>query len=293
MLLVGEEGVGRRFAVQQLTRELFCQADKLSSCTCYACKQVRDNVHVDSVHVQAPEGKEMGVDQIRSLIEESDGYPLTAPVKIFMIEGVDRMTVAASNALLKTLEEPPSKVRFFLLAENYSKVIPTIRSRCSRVPFYRLPETFILSKVQQFEKDPTKSKVYTRMSEGSVGRAIQYWGAGKIAFRDRVISLLSAAVNKDIPSVFSLISSVEKELDLTLKILDQLVHDLLMVRHDAPRMIHLDAQETIVGLRKSMSDQTWSKLSTGLHNLIDLDRRANINLPFHLSTLLVKSFVEV
>lgn len=292
LMLVGDEGVGRRFAVFNLTQQLFCQEDGATGCKCYSCKQLGEGTHVDFVTVSAPDDKELGVEQIRDVIAESDSYPLTAPVKVFLIEGADRMTTAASNAILKTLEEPPAKSRFFLLAEDETKVIPTIRSRCGVVPFFRLSEAFILSKVLQFEEDETKARVYTRMSEGSVGRAIRYWGAGRITFRDRIISLLSAAANKDIPSVFSMISSLEKELNLGLRMLDQIVHDLLIAHHDALRMIHLDARETIIGIRKKMSDEVCHRLSTGVQNLIRLTQRTRIHLPFHLSTLLVTAFAE-
>jgi DNA polymerase-3 subunit delta' len=197
---------------------------------------MNEDVHVDFTTI-APEGdKDLGIDPIRDLIEGSNSYPMVGPIKIILVDGVDRLTTPAANALLKTLEEPPSKVRFFLLAENYARVIPTIQSRCGRVEFSRLPETFIQSKVQQFESDVMKARVYARMSEGSVGRALRYWGASRIVFRDRLISLLTAAANKDFTSVFASVSTLEKELNLALKILDQLVHDLLIVRLHAPHM---------------------------------------------------------
>lgn len=291
LLIVGDEGVGRRFATLQVAKEIFCVGEKVAECKCFACRQIDEGVHSDLVHVSPLDDKEIGVDQIRSVVDDADAYPSMAAVKIFLIDGVDRMTPAASNALLKTLEEPPATSRFFLLAEDANRVIPTIRSRCGRVRFRRLPESFIVSRVQQFESDGTKALVYGRMAEGSVGRAIRFWGSGKLGLRDRVISLLSAGVNGDLPSIFSIVAGLDKELPLSLRFLDQLLHDLLMLRHEPARMIHMDVVESLKTVREKLSDSVWAKLSAGLKVLNARSRASRINLPFHVQALFVDAFI--
>jgi DNA polymerase-3 subunit delta' len=294
LLLVGDEGVGRRFAVLQLVKEIFCMRERAGDCKCHACAQVDEGVHVDLVSV-APENadKDIGVEQIRTIVEESDAYPSIAPLKIFVIDGVDRMTPAAANAFLKTLEEPPDTTRFLVLAEDESRVIPTIRSRCGRVRFRRLPESFVVSTIQRFESDPTKALVYARMAEGSVGRAIRFWGSGRLGLRDRIISLLSACVQGDLPSVFSIVSSLDKELPLGLRLLDQLLHDLLMLKHEPSRMIHVDAVEPLSSIRQKLSDEVWLKLSSGLKVLNARSRGTRINLTFHVQSLFTDTIVGV
>lgn len=287
LLFLGEAGVGRRSAVYETARELFCSGDKSNTCECFGCLQLKESVHPDFVHVRPEEGKDIGVDEIRDLIASSMSFPSFGPLKLLMIEEADRLTVAAANALLKTLEEPSPKVRFFLLTEKGSRVIPTIRSRCAHVKFGALPESFIISRLQQFEKDPTKALVYARMAEGSVGRAIQFWGSGKLELRDRAISLLDAGVRGDLPSILHTISNLDTDLPLFLKFSDQLIHDLLMIRVDPSRMIHLDLTEKLMALK--LPEKAMNTLVKGLRTL--LRNGARINLPFHTQALFVDAFL--
>lgn len=291
LMLIGDEGVGRRFAITQLAKEMFCiESTRDSGCRCFACRQIDEGLHLDLITITAPDDKEIGVDQIRSVVEQADAYPSVAPVKIFLIDGADRMTVQASNALLKTLEEPPSSARFFLLAEEADRVIPTIRSRCGRVRFRRLPEPFVVERIRQFESDTTKSLVYARMAEGSVGRAIRFWGSGRIALRDRIVALLRSGVAKDLASGFSIISSLDKELPLGLRFLDQLLHDILMLRYEPTRMIHVDLIQALTELRERISDSVWHVFANSLRVLVGQSRRTRLNLAFHVQTLFVETF---
>jgi len=290
MLLVGDSGIGKKFAVSQLVKEMFCEGTHTTVCECIQCLHLDAGSHPDFTYVTSPPDKEIKVEEIRSIIEASNEFPSMAPLKLFLVDGADNMTTAAANAFLKILEEPPRIARYFLLAEREFRVIPTIRSRCGFVKFQQLPESFILQKVLELESDRNKALVYARMGEGSVGRAIQFLGSGKIGLRDKMLSLITAGVRKDLPSIFSVAASVEKELPLGLRFLDHLVHDLLIVRHDPSRMINLDSLEIIQSTREKMRDDTWSRLSNGLRALTARYESHNINLLFHVQTLFVEAF---
>src|SRR5690606_13632128 len=138
--------------------------------------------------------------------------PAQAPYKYLVIDGADRMTSAAANALLKTLEEAPSEVRFFLLAEDETKVLPTIRSRCALVRFQPLSEEFILHTLQQHTDDSTKALVYCRLAEGSVGRAVKFLGSGRLMLRDQMLTLFKIGSTGNIQQLFSAIDSVDEDL---------------------------------------------------------------------------------
>jgi DNA polymerase-3 subunit delta' len=247
-------------------------------------------MHVDFISVAVPDDKEIGIEQIRQVSENSDAYPSVAPLKFIVVDGADRMTAAAANAFLKTLEEPSTSVRFFLLAEDVTRVLPTIRSRCGHVQFGRLPDSFILSTLQRFESDPTKAVVLSRMAEGSVGRAIRYWGSGQLGLRDRIVTLLTTAISGDLPSVLSQVSSIDKGLPLGLRVIDQLLHDLTMLQHDPSRVIHLDMIENLRKMRSKVPDTVWAKLSTGLKVVQGRRRYGKIDLPFHVQSLFVDTF---
>ncbi len=290
LLLVGPDGTGKRFSVVQTAKELFCTGTKAPGCDCYDCAQIDEGTHPDFLTVLPKDGKEMQVGQIRSVIEATSAFPSIATLKLFLLDGVDLMNVASANAFLKTLEEPPSVVRFFLLAQRDSRVIPTIRSRCGLVRFRALPEAVVVSKVSEHEADPAKALVYARMGEGSIGRAIGYCGSAKLALRDKVCALLEAGVRRDLPSAFSLISSIEKELPTGLRFLDQIIHDVLMTRHSPDRIIHVDLIDTLRRIGDKVSVEALHKLSLGARSLGNLSVSSRLNLPFHVQTLFVETF---
>ena len=287
LLLVGPVGTGRRYAAIQATKELFCSGDRNSTCACLDCLQVGQGTHPDLVQIQALDGKDIGVDAVREVIEAAYVYPTQARLKVFLLDGADRFTVPAANALLKTLEEPPAMARFFLLAETFSQVLPTIRSRCGRLDFRALPEDFILQQVRKFEPDPTKALVYARLGEGSVGRAIQYWGSGRLALRDKALDLLSRLLSKDRAGIFLGVDQLEKDLPLTLLFLDTLVYDLLVLNIDSTRVVNLDRISTLQTF-SSVPASTLHRLHKGLADMLNTYRTSKIQLGFHAKTLLLE-----
>lgn len=301
LLLVGDDGVGRKFSVLQTAKELFCSGTKQPGCDCYDCAQIDMGTHPDFL-VVAPEkeSREIKVSQIRELIENASTFPSIAPLRLILLDGADIMNTEAANALLKTLEEPPAFVRFFLLARRSNRVIGTIRSRCGLVRFRPLSEEFVLSRVLQSpslsgepDERATKALVCTRMGEGSVGRAIGYLASNKLGLRDRVCALLDAGLKKDLPSVFSITSSVDKELPLVLRFLEQLLHDVMMVRHSPDRLINSDLAESLRQTSARSSPVTLQRLSMGVRKLNERGPSSRINLQFHLQTLFVETFFGV
>ncbi len=203
------------------------------------------------------------------------------------------MTIAAGNAILKTLEEPPSKVRFFLITEFYDRVIPTIRSRSGKVSYRPLPEAFIVSVVQQFETDTGKALVYARMGEGSIGRAIRYWGAGRLGLRDRVFSLLRLTLDGDVSSLFPTVDTFGQDLPLALRFMDQLLFDILMTPYRTDSLINVDLTEDLVRLAASKPMSFWLDLTTRVKGLRDRHRSSRINLAFHVKAALAQPFSGV
>lgn len=288
LLLLGDEGVGRRFSVLQATREMFCSGSKDVGCQCAGCYQLNEGIHPDLM-VLSPENGEVKVAGIRDLVQATKSYPSMAPVKVFVIDGADRMNPASANALLKTLEEPPESVRIFLLAETSSKVLPTILSRCGLVQYRGLSMSFIQEVLAKSEDDEVKIAVIARMSEGSLGMAVQYLGSGRLALRDKVFNLLPLGVNGNIPSLFSSVDSLEKELPLSLRFLEQLVHDVILVRVYPSHVIHTDLVENLGQVADKGSKVKWHKLLEDIRDLRERIR-TRIFLPFHVKNLFAQTF---
>lgn len=287
LLLVGDEGTGRRSSIMEVVLEMVVAKRGPTSPEAI---QVRNGTHPDVVTVASLDGKEIGIDPIRDLLDRSIMHPISAPHRFFIIDGVDQMTPAASNAILKKLEEPPASSRFFLLAESYDRVLPTIRSRCGRVNFRRLPESFVLQRISEFEKDPGKALVYTRLGEGSIGRAIKYWGSNRLTLRDRALTMLESSAKGDVSFAFSVIDEVSKELNLTLKFLIFLVHDVLVGGVDQSRVVNQDIEEELSSMRSRVKATTWNTLWEGLRMVNDRNESSYINLGFQLKSALASTF---
>jgi DNA polymerase-3 subunit delta' len=287
LLLIGDEGTGRRSSVLGAILEMVIAK---RGATSPEAIQVRNGTHPDVLTVSALEGKEIGVEPIREMLEYSVMHPISAPHRFFILDGVDQMTPAAANSILKKIEEPPALSRFLLLAESYDRVIPTIRSRCGRVNFRRLPESFIFQRISEFETDPNKALVYTRLGEGSVGRAIKYWGANRLTLRDRALTMLESSAIGDVSSAFSVIDEVSKDLNLVLKFLTFLVHDVLVGGVDQSRVVNQDLDEELSSMRSRVKLSTWSRLWEGLRTVNERNESSYVNLGFQLKSAFASTF---
>jgi len=278
LMLVGMEGVGRRFSVIETAREMFGDDE-------FHTLLINEGTHPD-LKVVFPEGdKDIGVEAIRGVVQETFSFPSSAPVRFFVIDGADRMTPAAANALLKTLEEPPATSRFFLLAQSNEQVLPTIRSRCGVVRYHPLSEALVLSHLSKFESDGTKALVYARLAEGSIGRALSLWGSGRLALRDQVLGLLKIGLSGDTASLFATVDGLQTELPLALRFLEHLLQDLAMISYRPERLTNVDITDDLAALKKQVGVQKLKGMREGLRALL---RKTYLRttLPFHTKAFL-------
>jgi DNA polymerase-3 subunit delta' len=293
LLFIGEAGVGRRYATIQAVKESFCSGTRQAGCVCYDCSQIEAGTHPDVMILSSVDGKDIGIDAIRGMTQQSMSYPSMAPYRAFILDGADRLTMPAANAFLKVLEEPPRTARFFLLSESSREIIPTIRSRCGLVPFQKLSEALIISVLQRFETDPDKALVYARLGEGSVGRSVQYWAAGRLNLRDKVVRLLEFGLKKDLVSLFQAVDAMESELPLALRFLGQILFDLRMAKQNPALVINTDSLEVLRGISASLDASCWHHLVTGLKRIQGQSRRTHIALPFHVKSMFATIFVGI
>jgi DNA polymerase-3 subunit delta' len=289
LLLIGDEGVGKRFSVLQAITQSASRGNSEDS----VALQISSGAHPD-VFVVGPEGgKDIGIEAVRDVLSRAVTYPMVAPYKYLVVDGVDRLTIPAANAILKTLEEPPEKTRFFLLAESLHRVIPTIRSRCGRVRYKHLSEKFIQESIRDFVPDLTKALVYTRLAEGSLGRALYYFGSSRLGLRDRSFGLIKAGLGGDLSSVFSAVSTIGKDdLGLALRFLEHLLYDMTILPHTPDRIANLDLRDELVLVRSKLGESRLRRLQRGLYELLQRSKQTSITLEFHVKTYLALAFSE-
>ncbi len=146
-IFCGPRGTGKTSTGRILAKAVNCpnQVHGEPCNECQMCKAITDGKSLDIIEIDAASNR--GIDEVRSLREKVNYAPGSARYKVYIIDEVHMLTEAASNALLKTLEEPPPQVIFILATTEPQKVLSTIISRCQRFNFRRLSQTAIVNKL--------------------------------------------------------------------------------------------------------------------------------------------------
>jgi DNA polymerase III subunit gamma/tau len=147
-LFCGPRGTGKTSTGRILAKAVNCltTGGKGEPCnTCEMCKAITEGRALDVIEIDA--ASNTGVDDIRSLREKVNYAPNQARYKVYIIDEFHMLSSSASNALLKTLEEPPPHVIFILATTEVHKILPTIMSRCQRFDFHRISQTAIMKRM--------------------------------------------------------------------------------------------------------------------------------------------------
>jgi len=140
LLFTGPEGIGKRSVALAFAAWQQCTEGGDDSCgECSGCRQVAAGSHPDVKMVEVEAGKkEIGVERARELKRFTQLAPSAGKLKIAIIDDAHRLTVAAQNGLLKTLEDPPARSVLILVSNNPDVLLATVRSRCQRFAFHPL-----------------------------------------------------------------------------------------------------------------------------------------------------------
>ncbi|MBH0292347.1 DNA polymerase III subunit gamma/tau [Helicobacter pylori] len=185
-LFSGLRGSGKTSSSRIFARALMCETGpKAVPCdTCIQCQSALNNHHIDIIEMDGASNR--GIDDVRNLIEQTCYKPSFGRYKIFIIDEVHMFTTEAFNALLKTLEEPPSHVKFLLATTDALKLPATILSRTQHFRFKKIPENSVISHLKTIlEKEQVSY-------ETSALEKLAHSGQGSL--RD-TITLLEQAIN--------------------------------------------------------------------------------------------------
>ncbi len=153
-LFNGPRGTGKTSSARIFAKSLNCQAFDQPTitpcCKCDLCRQITDGSALDIIEIDA--ASNTGVENIREIIERARFAPTQARWKVYVIDECHMLSMAASNALLKTIEEPPSRVVFILATTNPERVLNTIQSRCQKFDFRRISPSDIFQHLSEIAK---------------------------------------------------------------------------------------------------------------------------------------------
>jgi DNA polymerase-3 subunit delta' len=203
LLFYGPDGVGKSLFAIALAKLLMGNE--------HAHKLTMQN-HPD-LHIYLPEGKSAihTVENIRKLIDEVALPPHEAPVNVFIIHDAHQMLPYSSNALLKTLEEPSFHSYFILLTSELDAMLPTIVSRCRKVPFFPIPQLQMEPLIQKlWQKTPEEARRIAFLSHGSLAKAKALSDHNQLPWRKILLEILGLRMPYDYPQFLKLATELEE-----------------------------------------------------------------------------------
>ncbi|MDX6695643.1 MAG: polymerase subunit delta' [Blastocatellia bacterium] len=305
LLLTGEEGVGKKLFALELAKALNCrQPVGLEACdVCSSCKRITQialpaaddkeahkkiiwSSHTD-VGLARPYNRAIPVDAMRDLEREANFRPFEGAARVLIIEDADKLNEASSNALLKTLEEPPATSYLILLTSRPAALLPTIRSRCQTMRFSPLTPAEIedcLRQDKQLKLSAEDARLLSYAARGSIGRARSGDVESYRQRREAMLDVLNAlALTHDRARLLRASEELtdakrKEEYEPRLDVLETLIHDAWSLALDAKgeRLVNQD----LAGQLKKIAAQLTSRRAARWLAQIETHRRGlevNIN----------------
>lgn len=302
LLFAGQEGIGKRRFALETAKSFVCHATRAGEACdrCAACRRADKfefpktddrEAHKKLVFSEYPDigqivpyGKNILVDAVRDLEREANFRPYEAQARFFIIDDADRMNDAASNALLKTLEEPAATTYLFLVTSRPDSLLQTIRSRCQTIRFAPVAGREIESLLLTTKKfAPDDAALVARLAAGSIGRALDFDLERFRARRELMLKVLRAAVARG--DRLTLLKAGEEindaknkdDYELYLEILQTLIRDLWSISLGAEESltINVDLRPALGALAERAEK---GKLVSWMNEIETLRERLAVNV---------------
>jgi DNA polymerase-3 subunit delta' len=284
LLFTGPLGVGKSRAALLLAGYAACSSEATRPCgTCPSCRQVMAGTHPDLRIVALPPGKkEIGVDLARALKHFVQLRSIAARRKVAIVDDADRLSIAAQNALLKTLEEPAGHALLILVSASSGGLLSTVRSRCQRIVFQPLSEDEVRAVLERCGVEHDEARQWAARSDGSPGRVMQQRDLWKEGERDelfRMLADLDAARYGSVVVASKMFGRNEQDMSVRLQGL------LRWYREEAVSAVSADAPgEEMPGVVVDTAVRRAEIVADALRTL----RRTNPNRPLLAEALLLK-----
>lgn len=298
-LLNGELRSGKEFIAKIFANALQCENEVSAPCgVCPSCKKALSGNHPDIRFIAHEKPNTISVDDIRKQINDDIHIlPYIGPYKIYIMNEAEKMTVQAQNALLKTLEEPPSYALILLLTTSVEAMLPTIVSRCVNLSMRPVPDAVLKEFLMQEIRVPDyKADIGVAFARGNLGRAkllVSSEDFDKI--REEAVTLLKYIDEMDMTEIVDAIKKInDYKFDINdyLDIISVWYRDVLLFKatNDVNGLIF---KKEIQYIKKVAKKSSYEGIETILDSLEKAKARLRANVNFDLTMeLLLLSIKE-
>ena len=256
-LISGEDGIGKSILAEILGK-LILNGDI-------------NREYVDIINYK-PIKTSFGVDDVRDIIDEVNKKPFEGDKKVIIIHQGNKLTIQAQNALLKTIEEPPTEVYIIILCESLELILDTIKSRCEIYKLTPLTKDelykYIAIKGYDYSEEEKSSAI--AFSEGIPGRIDRYFSDTELQeLRDKIVDLLLQLTNNEIEAILEKeeqLVSYKQNKEEVVNVLSSFIRDILVNKevYNENLIINRDKIRSIERLTNEMSFKKLNKMLLGL-----------------------------
>jgi len=202
LIFAGPAGIGKRLVAVSTAQALNCTApapDGDACGVCAACSRVARGVHPDVLIIEPGDSGSIKIDRVRDIVDRVGFRPFEGRRRVIVIDDADALVPAAQNALLKTLEEPPSSSAFILVTSKPDLLLATVQSRCPRLRFQPLDAADIAAALMKRGRSETEARAIAATAAGSLGAALAAAAGDFMDARDVAVRVLAHAAAVDDP----------------------------------------------------------------------------------------------
>lgn len=220
-LFSGQKGLGKKLVAKAFAKTLLCKTGNDIPCNkCSSCIKFDSGNHPD-FYIETPLGESFKKEQIDNIQNNLKTLPYESKRKVFILDDCDKMTVAAQNSFLKTLEEPPEHSVIIMICINSYSLLPTISSRCQIIKFSLINSKEIEKAIiDRFNVDINESKFISNFSNGIIGKAFDLYNNEFKKIRNELIDIIDYVMECDKFQVFSKVEYFENNKDNIYDIMD-------------------------------------------------------------------------
>ena len=290
----GAYGIGKNTFAIELAKFILCEQKKEDRpCNeCKSCSMINAGTHPDVIHIEK-DTKVTKVETIReNIVREMDIKPYQSDYKIIIVKSADSMSIQGQNAMLKTIEEPPSYGIIILVCENLTSLLPTIKSRCIVVRFNPINEEEMRNYLQSRGINGVQQEVFEKLSNGSIGVVNDILeDETYLEVRKQSINYLNRLEKAQIMELYEIVKEITDDKENIERILEFWLlwyRDVAVVKAtNNDNLYYKDYKQQLLDMSSKL---TYNKVSQNIEFIkcAILDIRQNIYSTFVIENLLLK-----